>query len=171
MSHFLNEEKFNIKKWKKRSTSAFLQFYEPPGLRKNIFTAWNDLKSEVYLTCINVWKFHDHLKACLEVIRLPSWPKMWNLVSKCNFLRFWPCEKSIFELMPNFKFSFSESGPWSVHILPEPIFLFRFSNFYWYPENAPNRILSSNSAGKIWTTWAMQLKFLEFSILNETMRW
>ena len=24
---------------------------------------------------------------------------------------------------------------------------------------------------KFWTAWAMQLKFLEFSILNETMKW
>ena len=52
-------------------------------------------------------------------------PKMWNLVSKCNILRFWPPEKSIFELMANLKFSFSESGPGSVHIPPKPIILFK----------------------------------------------
>ena len=75
-------------------------------------------------------------------------PKMWNSVSKCNFLS-WPPEKSVFELMTNLKFSFSESGPGSVHIPPKPIFLFKFSNFQGYPENAPNHILSSNSAGKI----------------------
>ena len=53
----------------------FLQFYETPDLGKKLFTTWNVLKSDVYLTCINFWKFHDHLKACLEVIRLPSWPE------------------------------------------------------------------------------------------------
>ena len=52
-------------------------------------------------------------------------PKMWHLVSKCNFLCFWSPEKSAFELMTNLKFSFSESGPGSVHILPKPT----FSNF------------------------------------------
>ena len=76
-------------------------------------------------------------------------PKMWNLVLKFNFLRFWPPEKSVFELMTNLKFSFSESGPGTVLILPKPIFLFKFSNFYGYLENAPNHTLSSNSTGKI----------------------
>ena len=51
---------------------SFLQFYEPADLGKKVFTTGNVLNSEVYLTCINFWKFHDHLKACLEVIRLPS---------------------------------------------------------------------------------------------------
>ena len=51
-------------------------------------------------------------------------PKMWNLVSKCNFLRFWPPQKSVFELMTNLKFSFSVSAPGSVHNPPKPIFLF-----------------------------------------------
>ena len=74
-------------------------------------------------------------------------PKMWNLVSKCILLRFCPPEESVFELITNLKFSFSESGPRSVHIPPKPIFLFKFSKFY--SENARNQILSSNSAGKI----------------------
>ena len=91
----------------------FLQFYEPPDLGKKFFTTWNALKSEVYLTCINFWKIHD-LKACLEVD-----PKMWNLVSICNFLRFWPPEKAFSELMTNLIFSFSESGPEIVHIPPK----------------------------------------------------
>ena len=56
-------------------------------------------------------------------------PKMWNLVSKCSFLRFWPPEKSNFELIINLKFSFSKSGPRSVHISLKPILLFRFSDF------------------------------------------
>ena len=66
----------------------FLQFYEPPDLGKKIFTTWNLLKSEVHLICINFWKVHDHLKECLEVIRLKVDLKMWNLVSKCSFLHF-----------------------------------------------------------------------------------
>ena len=45
--------------------------------------------------------------------------------------------------MTNFKFSFSEIGPGSVHIPQKPI----FSSFY--AENASNHILFSNSAGKI----------------------
>ena len=76
-------------------------------------------------------------------------PRLWNLASKCNFLHFWPPEKSVFELMTSLKFSFSESGPGSVHIPVKAIFLFNFSNFQGHPENAPNHILSSNSAGKI----------------------
>ena len=56
-------------------------------------------------------------------------PKMWNLVSKSDFLCFWPPWKSVFEFMKNLKFSFSESGPESAHICPKPIFLFKFSNF------------------------------------------
>ena len=48
----------------------FLQFYQPPDLGKKIFTTSDILKSEAYLTCINFRKFHDHLKACLEVITL-----------------------------------------------------------------------------------------------------
>ena len=74
----------------------FLRFYKPPDLRKIIFTTWNVLKSELYLTYINFWKIHDDLRACLEVIRLKLLlvdSKMWNLVSKCNFLHFWPPEK------------------------------------------------------------------------------
>ena len=66
----------------------FLQFYEPPDLGKKIFTTWNVLKSEVYLTCINFWKFHDDLKACLEVIRLPSWLENVKFSVKMQFFMF-----------------------------------------------------------------------------------
>ena len=51
--------------------------------------------------------------------------------------------------MANLKFSFFEGGPGSVHIPSKQTFLFKFSNFEGYTENAPNHILSSNSAGKI----------------------
>ena len=108
---------------------SFLQFYEPPDLGKKIFTTWNVFKSEVYLTCTNFWKLHDDLKACLEVIRLPIDQKMWNLTSKFNFLHFCHPEKSVFELMTNLKFSFSESGPGSVPIPPKPIFYLTFWTF------------------------------------------
>ena len=53
--------------------------------------------------------------------------------------------------MTNLKLSFYESGPGSVHIPPKLICLFKFLNFYGYPKNALNHILSSNSAGKILT--------------------
>ena len=79
----------------------FLQFYEPLDLGKNIFTTWNVLKSEVYLTWINFWKFHDNLKACLDIIRLPSWPenvkssvKMRSFTSLTPWkIRFWINDK------------------------------------------------------------------------------
>ena len=98
----------------------FFVIYDPPDLGKKVFTTWNVLKPEVYLTCINFWKFDDDVTACLEVIRLPSWP---------NFLRFWPPEKCVFKLMTNLKFSFSEIGSGSVHIPSKPIFSFKFLNF------------------------------------------
>ena len=93
-----------------------------PDLGKKIFTTWNVLKSKVYLTWINFWKFHDHLKACLVVI---SWPENVKFISVI-FLCFWPPEKSVFELMRNLKFSFSESGPGSVHILQNQYFHLSF---------------------------------------------
>ena len=62
-----------------------------------------------------------------------------------------PPEKAVFELMRNLKFIFSQSRPGSVHVPPKPILLFKFSNFWGCPENTPNHILSSNSAGKILT--------------------
>ena len=118
------EEIFNIEIWKKHPTWFFLQIYEPPDLGKEFFTIWNALKPEVYLTWINVWKFHV-LKLLDSHVDL----KIQNSVSKCNFLRFWPPGKSVFEIKINLKFSFTESGPGSVLILPKPIFLFKFSNF------------------------------------------
>ena len=126
-----------------------MQFYELPDLGKKIFTTWNVLKSEVYLTYIDFWKFHDDLKACLEILRLLNGPGNVKFSVKMHFLRFWTSEKSVFKWMTNLKFIFSESGLGSVHIPPKPIFLFKFSNFRGYPENAPNHILFSNSAGKI----------------------
>ena len=108
---------------------GFLRFYEPPDLGNKISTTWNVVKSEVYLTCINL-KFHDDLKACLEVIRLEvSGLENVKFSVKMQFLRFWPPEKSVFELMTNLRFSFSESGPGSVPIPPKPILLFKFQTF------------------------------------------
>ena len=75
---------FKIKNWKNCCIWVFLQFYEAPDLGKNIFTAWNVLKSEVYLTCINFWKFHN-LKRCLDVNRLPSWPEKVKVSVKMKF--------------------------------------------------------------------------------------
>ena len=46
-----------------------------------------------------------------------------------QFFTFLTPEKSAFDLMTNLKFSFSQSGPGKVQILPKPIFLFKFSKF------------------------------------------
>ena len=54
------EEIFNFKNWKTRSTCFFFfQFYEPPDL-----------------------------KACFEVIRLPSWPQYVKSSAKMQFFTF-----------------------------------------------------------------------------------
>ena len=86
------EEMFSIKNWKNIPNIFlfyfFLQFYWPPSLGKKIFTTSNVLKPRVYLACINFWKFHDDLKACLEVIRLPSWPKNVKFSVKMQFFTF-----------------------------------------------------------------------------------
>ena len=58
------------------------------SLGKKTFTTWNVLTSEVYLTCVNFWILHDHLKPCLEVIRLPSWPKILKFSVKMPFFAF-----------------------------------------------------------------------------------
>ena len=88
------EEIFNIKTEKKHSTWVFLPFYEPLDPGNKIFTTWNVLKSKLYLTCINFWKFHDDLKACLEVIKLPSLLENVKFSVKMQFLHFWPPENS-----------------------------------------------------------------------------
>ena len=62
-----------------------------------------------------------------------------------QFFMFWPPEKFVFELMTNLKFSFSESGPGSVHIAWK-ISFHTFKGIY--TENALNYILSLNWAGK-----------------------
>ena len=90
-------EKYLTWKYEKMLNMVFLlQFYELPYLRKNIFTDWNAHNSEVYLICINFWKFHDDLKVCLGVIWLLSWPENVKFVT-------W---KSVFELMTNLKLIF-----------------------------------------------------------------
>ena len=80
-----------------------LQFYEHPDLVKNILTIWNALKWEVYLTCIDFWKFHDDLKACLEVIRLPSWPKNVKLRVKMHFFYVFDLLKNSFWINDKFE--------------------------------------------------------------------
>ena len=55
---------------------------------------------------INFWKLHDHPKASLEVIRLPSWPKIVKFSVKMRFFMFLTPEKPVFELMTNLEFSF-----------------------------------------------------------------
>ena len=81
---------------KKNIPHGFFKFHEPPDLGKKIFTTWNVLKSKVYLTCINFWKFHDDLKACLKVIWLTSWPKNVKFSVKMQFFTFLTPWKSCF---------------------------------------------------------------------------
>ena len=88
---------------KKCSTWVFWQFYEPPDLGKNTFTTWNGLKSELYLTCINFWKFHDHLKTCLKVIRLPSWTENVKFSVEMQFFMFLTPWKTCFWINDKFE--------------------------------------------------------------------
>ena len=74
----------------------FLQFYEPRDLGKKIFTTKNVLTPEVYLSCIDFWKFHDDLKTCLELIRLPSWLKNVKVNVKMQFFIFLTPLKNLF---------------------------------------------------------------------------
>ena len=64
----------------------YLQFYDPLILEKKISKP--GMSYEVYLICINFWKFHDHLKPCLEVIRLPTWPENVKFSTKMKFFTF-----------------------------------------------------------------------------------
>ena len=80
----------------------FLQFYEPPDLGKKIHNL-KCLKSRVYLTCINFWKFHDDLKTCLEVIRLPSWPENVIISVKIYFFIFLIPQKTSFWINDKFE--------------------------------------------------------------------
>ena len=67
----------------------------------------------------------------MELLDSQVGQKMWKLLSKCNVLRFWLTEKSIFELMANLKFSISESGPGSVHIALKPLKVFKLLRVHW----------------------------------------
>ena len=87
---------------KKAFHMLFLQFYEPLDLGKKDFTTWNVLKPEVNLTSINFWKFHDDLKACLEVIRLLSLPENVKFSVKMQFFTFLTPWKICFQI--NIKF-------------------------------------------------------------------
>ena len=96
-------------------------------------------KSEVYLTCIDFWKFHEDLKARLEVIRLSSWPEKVKFSVKIHFFTFLTTWKICFGIYSNSKFIFG-----SDQIPPKPYFHLTFRSF-----KVSNHILSSNSAEKI----------------------
>ena len=95
---------------KKIPYGFFLQCYKPPDLGKKISTIWNVVKSEVYLTCINFWKFHDNLKTCLEVIRLQSWPENVKFSVKMQFFTFWTPWKICFWINDKFEMTFLKVG-------------------------------------------------------------
>ena len=96
------------------------------------------LSLNVYLTCINFWKFHDHLKACLEVIRLQSWLKTVKFSVKMQFFMFLTPWKIHFWINGKSEIWFFWAWTWKCSHYPQG-----------YPENAPNHILSSNSTGKV----------------------
>ena len=123
----LIEEIFNIKNWKKTcSTSVFFAIVWTPDLGKKNFTTWIGLKSEVYLTYINFWKFHDDLKACLETFRLLSSPENVKFSVKMHFLRFWTSEKSVFKWI-------NEWQIWNLVFLKVDLEVFIFlQNQYFY---------------------------------------
>ena len=81
---------FNIKNWKKTFDMVFLfNFINPLILERKFSKPEMSLSQKyIYLTCINFWKFHDDLKACLEVIRLPSWPENVKFSIKIQFFTF-----------------------------------------------------------------------------------
>ena len=90
--------------------------------------------------------------------------KMWNLVSKMQFLRIWPLEKSVFELIANLKFSFSEIGPGNAHIPLKPIFLFKVG-LSLLRKFLPNWNFPQPSLKKYHHLffWCLKLKINEFS--------
>ena len=154
----------------------FLQFYEHPDLGKNIFTTWNVLKSEVYLTCINFRKFNDDLKASLEVIKLPSWPKNVKFSVKMQFFTFLTPWKIHLELMINLKLSFSEVDL-EVFTFPKNHYLYikiwtskgtswkSFKSHSVLKFSRKNQKLKSDQLG-LYTT-----EIVEISILNEIIKW
>ena len=129
------------------------------------------------MTCINFWKFHDDLKACLEVIRLPSWLENVKFSVNMQFFVFDPLKDPFF----------SSWQIWNLVFLKVDLEVFTFpQNQYIYLNvwafkgtlkmlqiTFCLQIQKKNPwiGDKIWTTWVMQLEFLEFSILNETIKW
>ena len=81
----------------------FDNFMNPLILERTLFTTWNGLKSELYLTCINFWKFHDHLKTCLKVIRLPSWTENVKFSVEMQFFMFLTPWKTCFWINDKFE--------------------------------------------------------------------
>ena len=155
-----------------------MQFYEPPNLGKKISTTWNVLKSEVYLACINFWKFHDDLKVCLEVIRLPSWPENVKFSGKMQFFMYLTPWKICFWINDKFEIYFFWNWTWKWSHSPKTyifIQVFKLLMVPWKCSKSHFVLKFSRknpiNGNKIWTACAMLLKCLEFSILNETIKW
>ena len=62
----------------------FCNFMNPLILERK----FSQSEMSVYLTCISFWKFNDDLKACLEVIGLPSQPGNVKFSLKMQFFTF-----------------------------------------------------------------------------------
>ena len=151
----LIEEIFNIKNWKKTcSTSVFFAIVWTPDLGKKNFTTWIGLKSEVYLTYINFWKFLDDLKISLEIIRLRSWPGNVKFSVTMQFFTFLTPWKICFRINDKFKINFFLKVNLEVFTFPQnQDFYLRFQTFNREKKLLKNiwqsHILSSNSAEKI----------------------
>ena len=84
----------------------------------------------------------------LNLLLLLCWPQKVKFSTKVQTFVFEPLKNPL-GLKKNLKFNSPESVPRSVYNLTKPIVLISFPNFYGYPENAPNQILSSNLEEKI----------------------
>ena len=116
------DELFNIKNWK---SSFFYNFMNPLILERK----FSQPEMALSVTCINFWKFHDDLKACLEVIRLPSWLENVKFSVENQIFTFLTPWKICFWINDKFEMQFFWKWTWNVHMPPKPIFLFKFSNF------------------------------------------
>ena len=123
-----------------------LQFLWTPWSWKESFTTWNVLKPEVYLTCINFWKFHDDLKEWL-----PSWPENVKFNVKMQFFTFLTPWKIRFWINGKFKIYCFWKWTWKFsHSTKTHIFIFKFSNFQgfiYYINLTPSRICHLFSGG------------------------
>ena len=109
---------------------SFFAIVWTSDLGKKNFTTWIGLKSEVYLTYINFWKFHDDLKISLEIIRLRSWPGNVKFSVTMQFFTFLTPWKICFRINDKFKINFFLKVNLEVFTFPQnQDFYLRFQTF------------------------------------------